>query len=529
MPAFDFNGLSTDQINDLAELAIAAYQERTPPSGWSFVTGQTIGGGAYTGNTFTNGDAAARVFRNGDTITISFRGTDNPTGDLPDIVSLLTGNSYINEFASLLNAVADYANREEISNIQITGHSLGGAAVNVLRNVASTSFGAAYDDATFVAFASPKISTSSNILNIGIENDWVFKQIELINPLNPSEFFSTTDHIVWFNDLLALNNSFGLGIRVLTEFIANAPSSPHGVDNYIEMVDRITNSEFYAQTSRDSTILLAETDQFITPLGPSSSNATGPALILGRDGVGDALRGAGFGDFLEGLSGEDYLEGRGGNDQMSGGAGADAFIGGAGNDTMDGGTGRDAAYYLEATTGLTARLNQTGTNATSSEGNDVLISIEDLVSANGNDSLIGDGSDNLFFSQGGSDTLIGNGGDDMLIVGAGAGDVLAGGGGNDVLDVTGSTGSVLSGGADVDTFIFAEGSPVDLPNLNNHRITDYDDELDFIIIDALLANSFGDLTITQVNADTLIEIGSLDVTLTNTQFTVLDANDVLFV
>lgn len=531
MAAFDFNGLSTAQINDLTALAMASYVGNSPPSGWSVVTGQTIGGGAYTGNTFTNGNAAARVYRSGDTLTVSFRGTDDVTGDLPDIVSLLTGNSYINEFSALLNAVAAYAaGGNGISSIQVTGHSLGGAAVNILRNVSSSQFGGAFDDATYMAIAAPKISTNANILNIGHENDWAFKQVETAIPFGPTEFFSTTDHIVWYNDLLALNNDLGLGIRSLTEFIVNADSSPHGSDNYIDTIQRITSSEFYGQTTRDMTILVAATDLTITPLGSQSSNATGPALILGRDGANDALKGAGFGDFLEGLGGNDYLEGRAGSDRISGGTGRDELIGGAGNDTLDGGTGQDVAFFLDAGTGLSANLNQGGVNAISQAGNDRLSGIEALVSANGNDNLIGNGADNLFASLGGSDTLIGNGGDDMLIAGAGAGDSLSGGSGGDVLDVTDSNGSVLTGGSDADTFIFDGRIALDESNGNTHRITDYNDAQDFIIIDTFFNGAvFGDLTITQLGSATRIEIGSLDLRLDNTQTSEIDAGDILLV
>lgn len=505
MAAFDFQSLSTAQVQELAQLANAAYAGETPPSGWTQIREQEMSG------------ASARAFQNGSSLTVSFRGTDDPAADALDILSLLVGNSYINEFSGFLNGVVGDISARGITEIFVTGHSLGGAAANILRDVSGSQFGGAFSGATYVTFASPKIASNQNILNIGHENDWVFKAAQAI--LSLPEFPSTTDHIVWYNELLALNNDLGLGTRSVTEFAVNADSSPHKIDNYIDTIARVSGSEFYSQTTRDMTILVDEVDLLVTPLGSSSSNATGPALILG-EARADAHRGGSFGDFIEGLGGNDFLEGLGGNDNISGGTGNDEMVGGAGNDTMNGGAGQDAAFFTTSGSALTANLTQGGANAVSGLGRDTLLDVEDIAGTNFNDSITGDNEANLLVGLGGNDMLFGNGGDDTLMGGSGT-NVMDGGSGNDALDAEGSSASTLTGGSGADAFLFNTSG--------SHRVTDYQDGQDFLIIDAAPGTLFAALTVTQQGADTQVTLGGLTLLLETTASGLLDAGDVLFV
>ena len=66
-----------------------------------------------------------------------------------------------------------------------------------------------------------------------------------------------------------------------------------------------------------------------------------------------------------------------------------------------------------------------------------MIAIEDVLTADGDDLLVGDNQSNLLDASGGDDTIKAGGGDDNLIGGIGN-DELDGGEGNDVARITGS-------------------------------------------------------------------------------------------
>jgi hypothetical protein len=83
---------------------------------------------------------------------------------------------------------------------------------------------------------------------------------------------------------------------------------------------------------------------------------------------------------LIGGADNNLLDGRGGNDTLSGYGGSDTFIGGGGNDTLDGGVGVDTAIYAgsRASASVIRNANGTLTVATSAEGSDTLLNVEQL-------------------------------------------------------------------------------------------------------------------------------------------------------
>ncbi len=127
------------------------------------------------------------------------------------------------------------------------------------------------------------------------------------------------------------------------------------------------------------------------------------------------------------------------NDYMIGSSGDNWFSGLGGDDTLNGGAGQDAAQYFNASSGVVVNL-VSGT-ATGGDGNDTLISIENVTGSNYGDTITGNST------TGGNNYLAGNGGDDSLTGGAGN-DWLEGGSGNDT----------LSGGLGNDTMIGGDGS-----------------------------------------------------------------------
>ncbi|ONG56096.1 hypothetical protein BKE38_07160 [Pseudoroseomonas deserti] len=140
--------------------------------------------------------------------------------------------------------------------------------------------------------------------------------------------------------------------------------------------------------------------------------------LLTGDANGNILQGLDGNDTLDGASGNDRLEGGAGNDWLLGGAGDDRLIGGIGNDTIDGGEGgSDTVDYRYRETGLTVNL-ATGI-AGSGADRDTLISIENVVGSDFDDTLIGNDRDNRLSGGLGNDTLIGGGGVDYFDGGEG--------------------------------------------------------------------------------------------------------------
>lgn len=146
---------------------------------------------------------------------------------------------------------------------------------------------------------------------------------------------------------------------------------------------------------------------------------------------GDDVITLGFGnDRAYGHGGNDtFHDAYFGDDVMEGGAGHDVFNGGTGSDTLDGGSGVDTVDYSQAPALAAVDLEAGFALA---QGIDTLISIENVMSGDGNDSLLGSGVGNILFSNGGNDRLDGRGGNDELAGGLGN-DTLAGGSGFDRL------------------------------------------------------------------------------------------------
>lgn len=115
-----------------------------------------------------------------------------------------------------------------------------------------------------------------------------------------------------------------------------------------------------------------------------------------------------------------FFQGLGGNDTLTGGTGDDTLQGGTGDDTLDGGTGGvDTADYTDATqNGLVVNLLD-GTSSGGGDGNDTLFNIQNINGSSFNDTLVGDGNDNLLAGGDGNDILYGHGGNDILVGGNG--------------------------------------------------------------------------------------------------------------
>ena len=112
------------------------------------------------------------------------------------------------------------------------------------------------------------------------------------------------------------------------------------------------------------------------------------------------------------------LNGGEGNDFLQGTLGDDIIAGGNGNDTAS-----FATAFTNGTTGVTVDLNTQGVaQNTVVAGSDTLSGIENLIGSQYNDTLTGDGNDNVIEGGLGNDTLVGgNGSDTASYAGATAG------------------------------------------------------------------------------------------------------------
>ena len=320
MGLFDFGSTSTAEVALASRMAWAAYQgEPLPGEGWLPLDGDALGfvplplpgsasfnGIYYEYTSGVLGTASAVVFRNGDKLAISFRGTDSDVdfGDIADYFDLLD-SSYISHFDPLLNTVAEFIVANQISEIIITGHSLGAAATNELRDISATAYDGVFNDATYIGFATPVVADRLDILNFGFENDAVFKVAEAIDQTSVT-FFSTTDNIVFYNDEYSDPSWPG---DVFT--IADSDDwSSHDKRFYVDAVQRIALSDNYRLMSRDSVVIVINTTNTVIDRDVrTSSHFNSSTFYIGQETAVDTIIAGTDNDYIEGFGGNDVLNG----------------------------------------------------------------------------------------------------------------------------------------------------------------------------------------------------------------------------
>ncbi len=135
---------------------------------------------------------------------------------------------------------------------------------------------------------------------------------------------------------------------------------------------------------------------------------------VGGDAEGDKLSGI---ENLIGSKFNDVLIGNAGNNVLDGGDGNDTLVGGAGSDVLNGGMGSDTADY---STACAVIVNLTvGTSLSCGTEVDKLVSIENVIGSNYNDTITGDAGSNKLFGGAGKDHFYGSGGGDFFDGGAG--------------------------------------------------------------------------------------------------------------
>lgn len=129
----------------------------------------------------------------------------------------------------------------------------------------------------------------------------------------------------------------------------------------------------------------------------------GDDMIYGYGG-NDVLFGGNDNDILFGGNGNDTLDGGSGTDALYGGSGNDTLDGGSGVDTLYGGTGSDTASFASSNSAITVSLI---TNIATGNGTDTLISIENILGSDNNDTIIGSNAAHTLNGGAGNDTIIG--------------------------------------------------------------------------------------------------------------------------
>lgn len=195
------------------------------------------------------------------------------------------------------------------------------------------------------------------------------------------------------------------------------------------------------------------------------------SLVGGNDN--DVLIGSGRGNTLTGNGGQDTLIGLGSPLPQSPQAGshvADKLIGGAGDDTLsggpqgsildtiDGGAGTDTVTYALRTDDIQIFLDKKV-----GQGEDDITWVENVISGDGNDTIVGDNGWNVIYAGDGNDgvdaeasgdVVHGGDGNDRLW-GGNYNDTLLGENGNDKL-IGGSGADAMSGQAGIDTADYSD-------------------------------------------------------------------------
>ncbi|RMM49988.1 polyurethane esterase [Pseudomonas corrugata] len=527
---------------DSEKLALEAVQK----AGWTPIsasqlgyTGKVDGRGTFFGEKTGYTTAQVEILGKYDAdghlqeIGVSFRGTSGPrenliTDSIGDVINDLMAalgpkdyaKNYAGEaFGNLLADVAKFAQAHGLTgkDVLVSGHSLGGLAVNSMADLSADKWSGFYNSANYIAYASPTQSGTDKVLNIGYENDPVFRALDgsTFNlasvGVHDAQQESATNNIVSFNDHYA-----STAWNVLPFSILNIPTwISHLPTGYGDGMGRIMGSAFYDLTGKDSTIIVANLSDpargntWVQDLNRNAEAHTGSTFIIGSDQA----------DLIQGGQGNDYLEGRAGNDTFRDGGGYNVILGGQGTNCLqlqqsikDFSFAHDGAgtLYMGDAHGGISITRDIGTLVSREPGSlwgMLKDEVSHSVTANGlvtagnltayASSVNGSAADDTLMARATGDWLFGLDGNDQLVGGVGN-DTFVGGSGNDVMQ---------SGGGS-DTFIFSGVFGQD-------RISGYDggDKLVFLGIQGAGAGYDYSQHLSQVGADTLLTVGDNSVTL----------------
>ena len=574
-------------FDELGALVPSVITTSTPPEGWRELTPEELGlddsrldisgsfvgeGPTFDGLLSSQAKVLGKFDENGNLTKVSFNIAATSFPFITDIIDYIPmfDNSYIHSFDYLLEALRDHSINNGLTgeDVIVTGYSLGAGVANGMFQLKDEDWDGFYANSDYITAASPKISDSEGIYNIGFENDVVFRTggkadnwidgaISALDG-NDTPYGSTTDNIVLFDDTYS---------TPLWPYVQFSILNPAGWVAHVEgalfnPVQRIMDSTFYDYIERDSTIVLSHLSDLTRPFvwvedkNTATSDHFGtPAFLLGGS-KSDKLSDGRSDDFLDGFAGDDEFRLSTGTDVVAGGEGRDkaAVLGNAGD--YEAMRTSDGTLYLYDTTGkyglkelssveqvvfagsvhgiLDSTYTVTPTKLDGFLWNDLSYSSV-RQGGGGDDALTGTGARDRLFGLDGNDQLRAGAGNDLVaggdgndvLLGEAGNDALYGGVGNDLLN-GGAGYDVLTGGVGSDQFVFT-GSL-----FGQDRITDFDiheNGQDTIGFSADLFSSVEAIlnAATQVGSDTVIAAGSSRVTLVGLDRTQLTADDLFIV
>ncbi|MDO8707891.1 polyurethanase [Pseudomonas sp.] len=561
MGLFDYKNADGKALySDAIALTLYAYTptgQPLPATAWAPIGAKQLG---YQGKVGAQGtfygekdgftSAEAEVLGKYDTagkligIGIAFRGTgglgySDTFGDMKNNLLAAVGpvdyatNYAKNAFDNLLKDVAAFSIAHGLSarDVMVSGHSLGGLGVNSLAELSGNNWGGFYKDANYIAFASPTQSaTGNNVLNIGYENDPVFRVLDGTTFSSGSlgkhdgHQDSATNNIVNFNDQYASTAQNLVPFSILNPLNWSA----HGSLGYADGLNRVIDSRFYDLTDKDSTLIvsnLAESSRgttWVEDLGRSGEPHTGSTFIIGTDSD----------DLLKGGAGNDFIEGRDGNDRLRDDGGYNLLLGGKGSNTFelqkplqnfcfanDG----DGTLYVRDAYGGISMTRDIGSLVSKESGSwwgskEVTYSVTANGLLNGselthyNHSLNGDAYGNTLAASVDGDWLFGHAGDDLLRSDKSQ-VTFVGGAGNDLMQASGGH----------NTFLFSGAFGVDA--INGYQ---GNDKLVFLGVQGAGQGYDYKQHASQSGHDTVLKVGDFAVTLVGVGLDSLSASGITF-
>jgi uncharacterized delta-60 repeat protein len=180
--------------------------------------------------------------------------------------------------------------------------------------------------------------------------------------------------------------------------IGGSGNDTYFVDNAKDVID-----DQGAATDKDTVIVMATISYKLAANVENAElkDASGAASLTGNT-LNNDLTGNGSKNTLDGGGGNDVLDAGAGNDTLVGGEGADILIGGLGTDSLSGGAGDDTADYSEASSAVNINLL---TGKATGDGDDTLVSIEDVIGSEGRDIITGNTAGNELIGGLGADRM----------------------------------------------------------------------------------------------------------------------------
>lgn len=541
---------------DSEKLALEAVKK----AGWTPITASQLG---YDGKTDARGtfygekagytSAQVEVLGKYDAqghlteLGIAFRGTSGPReiqisdsiGDvINDLLAALGPKDYARNYAGeafgkLFGDVVAFAKANGLSgqDVLFSGHSLGGLGVNSVADLSTDKWGGFFKDSNYIAYASPTQSSTDKVLNVGYENDPVYRALDgsTFNLASvgvhdaPKE--SATDNIVSFNDHYASTawNVLPFSILNIATWISHLPTA------YGDGMNRVIESTFYDLTRKDSTVIVANlsdparANTWVQDLNRNAETHKGSTFIIGSDGN----------DLIQGGKGNDYLDGRDGNDTFRDGGGYNILLGGKGNNVLDlqqsvksfdfANDGAGNLYVRDANGGISI-TRDIGSIITKEPGFLWGVFKDDVTHGVTADGLKVGNNLTQYTSTvkggAGADTLTAHASGDWLF-GLDGNDHLIGGKGNDVF-VGGAGNDLMESGGGINTFLFTGAFGQD-------KVIGYQasDKLVFMGVQGVAPNDDFRAHATALGHDTVLTFGGDSVTLVGVGLTSLSGSGIV--